>query len=61
MKERFFVEEALKGGQRNTFLVETHPRLKCTMNALTLSVKDGQYVAKGSADAKPLSNCRPGC
>lgn len=27
------------------------------MNALTLSMKDGQYVAKGSGDSKPLSNC----
>lgn len=27
------------------------------MNALTLMIKDGQYVAKGSGDGKPLSNC----
>ena len=27
------------------------------MNALKLTVKDGQYVAKGCADSRPLSNC----
>ena len=27
------------------------------MNSLNLTDKDGHYVAKGSADSKPLSNC----
>ena len=39
------------------FWEDTHPSLACRMNAVTLTVKDGQYVAKESTDGKPLSNC----
>ena len=39
------------------FQEDTQPSLMRTMNAVTLTVKDGQYVAKGSTDGKPLSNC----